>query len=173
MAIKEISAAEAFQLMKNGDVGLIDVREPAEHASAHISNSKLHPLGTINETVINQEKKAHIIYCQKGGRGKNACEKLLSENPNLSLFNISGGIESWQEEGFDITKGKKSVLPLDRQVQLSISTLLLVFSVFTLTVSSKFIWPIIFIATGLFIAGSTGFCGLARLIAQMPWNQRV
>ncbi|WP_350309936.1 DUF2892 domain-containing protein [Pseudoalteromonas sp. SCSIO 43095] len=72
-----------------------------------------------------------------------------------------------------MNKGKKSVLPLDRQVQLSISTLLLLFSVFTLTVSSQFIWPIIFIATGLFVAGSTGFCGLARLIALMPWNQRV
>jgi hypothetical protein len=29
----------------------------------------------------------------------------------------------------------------------------------------------LFIGTGFFIAGLTGFCGLAVLLAKMPWNQ--
>lgn len=172
MIPKEISAVEASKLIKQGNIGLIDVREPAEHSTSHIIESKSHPLGTIDETVINQDKNAYIIYCQKGSRGKKACEKLLSQNPNINIYNMNGGIESWIKQGYEIRKGEKSVLPLDRQVQLSISSLLLLFSALSLTVSSDFIWPVVFIAIGLFIAGATGFCGLARLIALMPWNQK-
>ena len=29
------------------------------------------------------------------------------------------------------------------------------------------------IGTGLVVAGSTGFCGLARVMGLMPWNQRM
>ena len=35
-----------------------------------------------------------------------------------------------------------------------------------------FILVVAIIVAGLTVAGATGFCGLARLIALMPWNQR-
>lgn len=28
-----------------------------------------------------------------------------------------------------------------------------------------------FVGAGLFLAGATGFCGMARLLAVMPWNR--
>lgn len=173
MQLKEISANEAFVMIEKEDVEIIDVREPAEHMTSHIVGSKLHPLSKIKGEDIKQGKRAYIVYCQKGGRGKSACEKLLAHNPDLTVYNISGGINEWVKEGYDVRKGEKSILPLDRQVQLSISTLLLLFCTLSLTLSTNFIWPVIFIATGLFVAGATGFCGLARVIALMPWNQKV
>lgn len=173
MTPREISANEAFMLIEKEDVGIIDVREPAEHMSSHIEGSELFPLSKLKGEDIKHNKNTYIIYCQKGGRGKSACEKLLAHNPDLDIYNISGGINEWINEGYSVRKGEKSILPLDRQVQLSISTLLLVFCALSLTISTAFIWPIIFIATGLFVAGATGFCGLARVIALMPWNQRV
>ena len=30
-----------------------------------------------------------------------------------------------------------------------------------------------FVGAGLFVAGATGFCGMARLLAIMPWNRRM
>jgi rhodanese-related sulfurtransferase len=173
MPSKEISANEAFMLIEREDVGIIDVREPAEHMASHIEGSESFPLSKLKGEDIKHGKSAYIIYCQKGSRGKSACEKLLAHNPDLNIYNISGGINEWVNEGYNVRKGDKSILPLDRQVQLSISTLLLAFCALSLTISTAFIWPIIFIATGLFVAGATGFCGLARVIALMPWNQRV
>jgi rhodanese-related sulfurtransferase len=173
MSVREISAKQAKEIIEQEKAQLIDVREPAEHANLHIPNAKLYPGGRISAKGIEDPEQALIIYCQKGGRGKSACEKLLSENPSLKVYNITGGIEHWQESGFDTQKGTSNVLPLDRQVQLSIGTMLLVFSILALTVAPAFVWAVTFIGMGLFIAGSTGFCGLARVVAMMPWNQRV
>jgi len=173
MPPKEISANEAFTLIKNEDVKVIDVREPAEHMTSHIEGAELLPLSKLKGEDIKHNKNTYIIYCQRGSRGKSACEKLLAHNPDLNIYNINGGINEWVNEGYSVHKGEKSMLPLDRQVQLSISSLLLLFCTLSLTISTAFMWPIMFIATGLFVAGATGFCGLARVIALMPWNQRV
>jgi hypothetical protein len=34
------------------------------------------------------------------------------------------------------------------------------------------IWLTIFVGAGLTVAGVTGFCGMARLLALLPWNRR-
>jgi rhodanese-related sulfurtransferase len=120
MQPKEISARDAFMLIEKNDVEIIDVREPAEHMTSHIEGSKLHPLSKIKGEDINHEKGTYLIYCQRGSRGKSACEKLLAHNPDLNIYNISGGINEWVKEGYGVRKGEKSILPLDRQVQLSI-----------------------------------------------------
>ncbi|WP_254911251.1 hypothetical protein [Pseudoalteromonas sp. A601] len=39
MQPKEISAKEAFTLIEREDMGIIDVREPAEHTASHINHS--------------------------------------------------------------------------------------------------------------------------------------
>jgi rhodanese-related sulfurtransferase len=173
MTVRQITAQQAKELIAKENAQLIDVREPAEHASVHIPDSKLHPVGRISAKDLENPEQALLIYCQKGARGKNACEKLLSENPNLNVYNISGGIEHWQQSGFDTQKGSSNMLPLDRQVQLSIGIMLIVFSALSLTLSTAFVWAVALIGMGLFIAGSTGFCGLARIVAMMPWNQKV
>ena len=40
----------------------------------------------------------------------------------------------------------------------------------TLLVHPGFLWLVAFIGGGLTVAGLTGFCGMARLLARMPWN---
>ena len=30
-----------------------------------------------------------------------------------------------------------------------------------------------FVGAGLFVAGATGFCGMARLLTVMPWNRKM
>lgn len=171
MSIQEISPQQANEMFSKGDCLLIDVREPAEHASSHIPNSYLHPLGKISAASLSNDKNI-LIYCQKGARGKKACEKLLQDNSELNVFNIQGGIEAWDQAGHETKTTDKGILPLDRQVQLSIGVLLILFSTLALSVSSLFAWATGFIGLGLFVAGTTGFCGLGRLIAIMPWNQR-
>ncbi|MFC4701455.1 rhodanese-like domain-containing protein [Glaciecola siphonariae] len=172
MSLQDISPQQAKQMCDSGGAVLIDVREPAEHSSKHIPNSKLLPLGRISASDIEDSQQNLVIYCQKGMRGKKACEKLIKDNPKLKVFNIVGGIENWEQCGFDTQRGQSTVMPLDRQVQLSIGVLLLLFSALTMGVSFNFIWAVVVIGSGLVVAGSTGFCGLGRVIAMMPWNQR-
>ncbi|MDT0596232.1 rhodanese-like domain-containing protein [Glaciecola petra] len=170
-AINTIDAAEAKQL-HNSSATFIDVREPAEHNTKHIPSSALMPLGKISAADLEINGAENIvIYCQKGMRGNKACEKLLQQNPALKLHNLAGGIEAWEAANFEVTKGSSSVLPLDRQVQIAIGTLVLCFSLLAHFYSANFNFAAAFVGAGLLFAGLSGFCGLARLIAMAPWNK--
>lgn len=169
--LETINSHQAQQWIMTGEALLVDVREPGEFAAAHIEGATLLPLSKLEHSQLGDAQRQYIVYCQKGGRSRQACEKLLRSNPNLKVFNLSGGIESWLQAGLPI-QGQANLLPLDRQVQLTIGVLLIVSTVLTLSFSS--LWALVagFVGAGLVLAGATGFCGLARVIALMPWNQK-
>jgi rhodanese-related sulfurtransferase len=173
MTIKTVDAKTLHSWLENSEAEIIDVREPAEFNSEHISGAKLAPLGSLCSSNIPQIKngKKFVIYCKKGGRGNSACTKLYAENSEMELYNLEGGIDSWKEAGFTVTGSGKKHLPLDRQVQLAIGTILILSSILGHTVSNALFLLTGLIGIGLTIAGATGFCGLARIIAKMPWNK--
>ena len=112
-----------------------------------------------------------MLHCKAGKRGGSACEKLIAEDSSLELYNLDGGIEAWEKAGYKIKKLGKSFLPLDRQVQLSIGLFVLLGIVLGALIDPLFlIIPAIF-GAGLINAGLTGWCGLALLMAKMPWNK--
>ena len=64
-----------------------------------------------------------------------------------------------------------SAMSLERQVQIIIGMLLVLKVFFGFTVHELFFAAIPIIGAGLIVAGITRWCGMARLIAMMPWNQ--
>lgn len=172
MPIESVNAATLKQWLDNGEAVLVDVREPAEHAAEHIAGAMLVPLGTVCQQRLPEcAGKKLVIHCRKGGRGGSACEKLLQESPSLIVYNLEGGITAWQEAGLPVERSGKRCLPLDRQVQLTVGA-----AVLTGSVLGYFVHPLFFLLSGFFgvgllFAGLTGTCGLALLLAKMPWNQ--
>ena len=58
----------------------------------------------------------------------------MRQNPNLEIYNLAGGIDAWAAAGLPVrTAG--FVLPLDRQVQLTIGIVLVVASGLALLVA--------------------------------------
>ncbi len=173
MPLQTISPATLKQWLDKQEAVLIDVREPAEHHSARLEQSTLIPLGKIDHTSLPVAKdRKLVIHCQKGARGRSACEKLLREYPELEVYNLEGGLEAWQAAGYEVASSGSKILPLDRQVQLTIGLLLLTFSLLGYLLSPTWFAATALIGAGLTLAGATGFCGLALLIARMPWNQK-
>jgi rhodanese-related sulfurtransferase len=169
MPVKTVDLATLRQWLEQGSALLVDVREPAEYRSRNIPQARLVPLGKIDATRLPEGRRI-VVHCLKGGRGASACEKLVRQNPKLEVYNLSGGIDAWAAAGLPIrTAG--FVLPLDRQVQMTIGTVLVVASGFALFVSPLFVLITGVLGLGLFIAGTTGFCGLARVLAYAPWNK--
>ena len=172
MSVKQIDVKTAKQWLDSGEAVLIDVREPAEHASQKIEGAKLHPLGSICCESLSAMNKKILIHCHKGARGSSACQKLLAEDAGIEVYNIEGGIEAWLQAGLPVESGKKKVLPLDRQVHLSIGLAVLIFSLLGYFVNPAFALGAAFFGAGLVNAGLTGWCGLAKLVAKMPWNRQ-
>jgi len=169
MSVKTVDPTTLRQWLEQGTAILVDVREPAEHRARHIDQAQLIPLGKIDAARLPQGHRI-VVHCLKGGRGASACEKLIRQNPKLEIYNLAGGIDAWTSAGLPIGTGG-FVLPLDRQVQLTIGIALVVASGLALVVSPLFGLITGALGLGLSIAGATGFCGLARLMAHAPWNK--
>lgn len=172
MPIKTINADDLKRLMDEDEVLVIDVREPAEYASHNIEGATLLPLNMINrKTLPKSAGKKIVIHCHSGNRSSKACMKLIAEDPALELYNLEGGIAAWRAIGHDVQSSGDVLLPLDRQVQCTIGSFVLVGSLLSYFVNPLFCLFTSFFGAGLIFAGLSGFCGLAILLSKMPWNR--
>jgi len=172
MPITPIDAITLRSWLETDQAVLVDVREPAEYAAEHIVGAQLLPLARVSVAALPEHAgKKLVLQCRKGARGESGCAVLMKENPVLEMYNLSGGIEAWCAAGLPVERSGRSVLPLDRQVQLAVGLCLL-----TACALGAFVNPQFYLLSGVFgagltFAGLTGFCGLARVLANMPWNQ--
>jgi rhodanese-related sulfurtransferase len=171
MNYENVTVSQVKQWLDSEEADLVDVREPAEFTNCHIDGASLLPLGKITASDLPAGDKKTVIYCQKGARGNSACVKLTKEDDSITVYNLTGGIEAWTQQGYKVKKGSSKVLPLDRQVQLTIGSCVLAGSLAAYFVNPVFIAIPAFFGAGLTFAGATGTCGLALLMAKMPWNQ--
>lgn len=96
---KKISAKEAYNMMTNSDIIILDVREQYEYDDGHIRNAVLLPLGDIESSspdILTDKNQTILIYCRSGRRSKDAALKLIS----LGYKNVYdfGGILDWNYE---------------------------------------------------------------------------
>ncbi len=172
MPLSTIDANTLKTWLDSGEAVLVDVREPGEHQAESIPGAVSLPLGRIcKDALPEMAGKKLVLHCKAGKRGGAACEKLLAEDPNLELYNLEGGIGAWAQASHAVKTSGKFFLPLDRQVQLTIGTGVLVGVILGYAVHPGFLLLAALFGAGLMNAGLTGWCGLALLMAKMPWNQ--
>lgn len=171
MQVRTIDPAMLRQWLAEGRAKLVDVREPGEYRARHIPQAHNIPLLKLSTSELPRSDGVVVVHCLKGGRGASACQKLLTEAPGLEVYNLAGGIDAWDAAGMPVAKTDGFTLPLDRQVQLAIGLMLLAASVLALWGHPLFVLIGAALGLGLTVAGATGYCGLARLMARAPWNR--
>ena len=172
--IHNINPETLFGWLKAKEALLIDVREPAEYRSESIDGSRNITLSqiTIDETNLPElNDKKLVIHCQSGKRSMMACEKLKNEGIKFDIWNLSGGITNWKNNDLPVITSDTKILPLDRQVQLTIGLMIVSGLVLNHLFSSNWLILPLIAGLGLINAGISGWCGLAKLMAKMPWNK--
>ena len=77
---------------------LVDVREPSEHAQAHIDGAILIPLGTLQDNLDKlPADQPVVVHCKSGGRSARAVAMLKAEG--FDAHNLVGGIIAWADSG--------------------------------------------------------------------------
>ena len=77
---------------------LLDVREPHEHAAAHIEGARLIPLASLPEQLENLPPDREIlVHCKAGGRSAKAVQLLL-DHGFTRVKNVTGGMDAWLAE---------------------------------------------------------------------------
>lgn len=170
--MKTITAPELNQHLDNKSAILIDVREPAEHSVASIDGALLIPLNLISlEKLPAGSKKPIVIHCRSGKRSEIACKALLEQDPSLDLYSLAGGILAWQQAGFSITQSNSKTIPIEQQTQLIAGLLIVAGTLAAVFIAQEFYILPAFVGLGLMFAGFTGWCGMAKLLATLPWNK--
>ena len=97
--MKEIDVQETHRRLQNGFSGvLLDVREPDEHAWAHIPGSRLFPLSALPAKLDELPRnESYLVYCKMGQRSAHAVG-LMMQAGFVDVTNVQGGIMAWLEE---------------------------------------------------------------------------
>lgn len=101
-----VNTLEATQMINRQDALVLDVREQAEYAQAHILNSRGLPLSQLDARAGDIEKfkdKPVIVYCATGNRSSTAAA-VLRKRGFANVFNLSGGFAAWQQAGLPVQK---------------------------------------------------------------------
>ena len=105
--IKEADCPAALQLINHKNALVLDVREEGEYKLGHILNSRLIPLGKLNERIGELEKYKEqpiVVVCRTGSRSGMACSA-LAKHGFTQAYNLAGGVTAWQ----------KAVLPVEKR----------------------------------------------------------
>lgn len=166
-----IDAKSLKAKLDSGEAILIDIRETDEHARQHILGARLAPLSAIDSHDFDREKgKVAVFHCRSGARTQANAAKLLARG-FAGAFYLQGGIEAWKAAGFPVHANRKAPLEIMRQVQIAAGLLILAGVLLGALVNPSFYGLSAFVGAGLFVAGATGWCGMAQLLKALPWNR--
>jgi rhodanese-related sulfurtransferase len=174
-AVTTITPRELAKLGQRGcTVELIDVRTPAEYRELHAEPARLVPLEALDPKAVITARTSTgddplYLICRTGGRGRKACEKFLAAGYR-NVVNVEGGTVAWEQAGLPVVRGKKTIA-LERQVRIAAGALVLLGTALGAFVHPAFLGLAAFVGAGLVFAGVTDTCGMAMLLARMPWNQ--
>lgn len=170
-----VTPREAAAWLASGEAVLIDVREPDEFKAEHIASAASLPLSAVGSTLQQMRIPAGrriIFQCAKGGRGEQACRIAQDAAEGYPIYNLAGGLAAWKEAGLPVAGTASGAgLTIFRQVQIGagLFVLLAVLAGFA-GYAAGFVFAG-FVGAMLIFAGLTGWCGMAMVLARMPWNR--
>lgn len=174
MTIPYILAQSAYKQLQNGAI-LIDIRSQDEFARKHIEQAISIPIDKLAQYDFREyANKTLIFQCLSGIRTQQnfALLQTVCANNVQAMYILDGGLMAWEKAKLPIQQNSKIALDIMRQVQLIAGGLVL-FGVILGTWFSPIFYALsAFVGAGLMFAGATGFCGMARLLMIMPWNQK-
>jgi rhodanese-related sulfurtransferase len=171
--MNSIDVSEINSYLDKGAL-LLDVRTKIENKAlaldlpcvpiplSDLSDSSLLPIEK-NQTIL--------LLCQSGQRAQKAYE-LLQKKGYKNLLVIEGGLKNCCDAGLPIRKNETvHMISLERQVRITAGIFVLIGSLLGLILHTGFFVIPIFIGAGLIFAGVSNWCGMALVLARMPWNK--
>lgn len=166
-----LKPADVAQRLKAQSAVLIDIREPDEFAREHVAGALHAPLSAFDQVPLQMPDGRDVIYtCRTGNRTGVNCARLAARVPG-EAYVLEGGLDAWKAEGLATRRDRSQPIELMRQVQMAAGGLILLGAALGLLVHPAFWGLSALVGAGLFVAGATGFCGMARVLAVMPWNK--
>jgi rhodanese-related sulfurtransferase len=103
---RNLSPQEAFNLVEQrSDLYLLDVRTPGEFQQTRLEGAHLIPIDQFVKRLSEVPKDRPIlVYCAVGSRSAQVVNYLARQG-YTEIYNLYGGIYSWQQTGYPVLKG--------------------------------------------------------------------
>lgn len=103
--VKYISPPDAFALINNENILVLDVREKDVFNRAHIQNAVAVPIGNLMQRL--DEFEAHktgeiVVYCNDGSKRGPKATAMLNAAGYGGAKNLKGGLDAWRENNYRI-----------------------------------------------------------------------
>lgn len=169
-SLTSLPPADVATRLKQGKAILVDVREPDEFAREHVAGAVSAPLSAFDAAHLGAGDMAVVFTCRSGARTAANCDRLAARVEG-SAFVMEGGLGAWKAAGLPVIQDREAPLEMMRQVQIAAGGLALLGVILAVGVHPGFMGLSAFVGAGLMVAGLTGFCGMAKVLAVMPWNR--
>ena len=172
MSSKFLTPQAAQELLTQGAV-LVDIRGADEYAREHIAAARHMPMEQLSsQGMPKNDANAIIFHCRSGNRTvMNA--GVLDNCATCEVYILEGGLDGWKKAGLPVVTDASQPLELQRQVQIGAGLMILLGVLLGSTVSPWLYAIAGLVGAGMVLAGTTGFCGLARMLMKMPWNKTI
>lgn len=97
----DYSPREVARLLAEGEIQLVDVREPYEHEAGRIAGGRLIGLTELaaSAETIHRDRPV-VFYCRSGSRSAMATEAF--RGAGYDAHNMTGGLQEWAAEGLPL-----------------------------------------------------------------------
>src|SRR5271165_4733199 len=144
----------------------VDVRSAAEFASGHIPGAVSIPMEQVESRMEDLPSGPLVLTCESGKRAEIVAGWLAGREVTL----LAGGTRAWRNAGYPLVACAPCRWTLERQVRLIAGLLVLGGALLAVLINAKWIYLAMMVGAGLTFAGLTNICGMAVLLAKMPWN---
>ena len=94
---KELDPHKAQEMVEEGSVNVIDIRDPGSYSAGHIPSAVSLNNTNVKEFIESTDKeKPLIVYCYHGISSRGAAE-YLSQNGFKEVYSMTGGFEAWPD----------------------------------------------------------------------------
>lgn len=150
---------------------LVDVRSPREFESEKIPGSRNIPLAELEAHCAELATCDQLVLvCASGMRARKAQELLAQKG--IAAPVVEGGLKEWSRAGLPVQKGLAPGLSIERQVRIVAGFMAALGGFLALWVHPGFAALSAFVGCGLMFAGITDTCGMAIVLAKLPYNTR-
>jgi rhodanese-related sulfurtransferase len=146
---------------------VLDVRSAAEFAIGHVPGAVNIPMEQVEMRLADVPTGPLVVVCESGKRAE-IVSGWLGDESRLTLLN--GGTKAWRDRGYSLVTCAPCRWTLERQVRLIAGLVVLGATVLSVLVNVKWVYLAMLVGGGLTFAGATNICGMAMLLAKMPWN---
>jgi rhodanese-related sulfurtransferase len=148
---------------------LIDVRSAAEFVIGHVPGAVNVPMEQVEMRMGDIGDGPVVLICEAGARAMAVAGWLEGRQP-VSV--LAGGTAAWRKAGLPVVTCAPCRWTLERQVRLGAGLIVLVACLLAVIFNFKWVYLAMFIGAGLTFAGATNICGMAMVLARMPWNRQ-